>query len=953
MINTSAKIANLESTKKNHAMNAAFIRILLALFIMTLFGFAPLGLPKSQTNFIIASVGFSFLGNILSVYYIYKGNISTGIIISILSFNVSFIGVSYVFDNFGSITFFLILIPSVILTLSFLSNKVKYGILFLNAILAATAIFIDYSIGLGDYRIILNSNTQQLVTISYSIFIFITSALYLRNWYSYLKDSLIEEKVQSILILVAISIISLFILFALFINNYAYKIQFENKLSNTNQNIQETINNFLIEESLVVEEIAKSKLFESYLDKSFLNKISQEEQQTIESVLDMIKTETGILDNGFVASVLDQTGNVLSISDHAKRNSFQPETFFTTDMLYNRKITNVTFSTNPEIAYIYITSPINSRLYDGVLIYAYDVSILQSLIESKTLFPSENYYSILYDENLIQLAHGANANYQMTIANLISDEKTQILENELRISPLLTKESYPYNPELVSFLEVAQEIEGNVIFKNIYEGKNLATEYIVGSQTIDVVGKTWQVASFVPYQDYLDSFENSSIMLFLSGLMLMIIASILSISYSSVFSKPIIKLIDSISGYSESNKYNSPNLMYNDEIKELGAHFEELTERIDVIVNGLEYEIENRTSDLNFRLNQIQISSKITKNISPITNNQELLKIAVNEIQDEFKFYYVGIYFIKNNYANLVVGTGEEGYLLEKADHRLSLNSAVPISESIRANLPIISSLHDIQMHHPLLPHSRDELVIPIHMANQIVGALDVHSLTPNSFSKEDFPVFENLAEQIGTAFLKNEQYTEIKINLDDLNSAYKNVLREAWEQFKFSGAISKGYGYKNFTHHTITTDNEVCQLAWQLKRPVFSNNHQALRFVYPNAIALPIFVRDEIISVLEVSFDNEEALEQNLPVIKTIVERLGLILDNMRLTETSQKSVQLEYLSNQIAGQLHQTTEVNSILQRVTEELGKTFDIAEVEVQLNSNIAEQTRDNDGETYEE
>ena len=62
---------------------------------------------------------------------------------------------------------------------------------------------------------------------------------------------------------------------------------------------------------------------------------------------------------------------------------------------------------------------------------------------------------------------------------------------------------------------------------------------------------------------------------------------------------------------------------------------------------------------------------------------------------------------------------------------------------------------------HEYLPEARAELAIPLQVGNNIIGVLDVHSVSVNDFTKEDIATLETLAAQIAIAIQNARAFRE------------------------------------------------------------------------------------------------------------------------------------------------------------------------------------------------
>ncbi|MCC7446039.1 MAG: GAF domain-containing protein [Anaerolineae bacterium] len=170
--------------------------------------------------------------------------------------------------------------------------------------------------------------------------------------------------------------------------------------------------------------------------------------------------------------------------------------------------------------------------------------------------------------------------------------------------------------------------------------------------------------------------------------------------------------------------------------------------------------IENRDllNQAERRARQLQTSAEVSQAASSILKLDELLNRTVNLIRDSFHYDHVQIFLInpEGTDAQLVASTGEAGKQLLGIKHHLAVGSKSVIGQVTANRQPyLVADTADPRANHrpnPYLPHTRSEMALPLVAKNRIVGALDVQSNRPGTFTKEDESVLSNLADQIAIA---------------------------------------------------------------------------------------------------------------------------------------------------------------------------------------------------------
>ncbi len=197
--------------------------------------------------------------------------------------------------------------------------------------------------------------------------------------------------------------------------------------------------------------------------------------------------------------------------------------------------------------------------------------------------------------------------------------------------------------------------------------------------------------------------------------------------------------------------------------------------------------IENRDllNQAERRARQLQTSAEVSQAASSILQLDELLNRTANLIRDSFHYDHVQIFLISpdGTDAQLVASTGDAGKQLLGIKHHLGVGSKSVIGQVTANRKPyLVADTADPRANHkpnPYLPNTRSEMALPLVAKNRIVGALDVQSNHPGTFTKEDERVLSNLADQIAIA-IDNARLFEISTQHAEEMQFLFNVTRTA-----------------------------------------------------------------------------------------------------------------------------------------------------------------------------
>ena len=89
-----------------------------------------------------------------------------------------------------------------------------------------------------------------------------------------------------------------------------------------------------------------------------------------------------------------------------------------------------------------------------------------------------------------------------------------------------------------------------------------------------------------------------------------------------------------------------------------------------------------------------------------------------------------------------------------------------------------------VYFNNPDLPDTRSEMAIPLRVAGEVIGALDVQSTETNAFSQEDINVLTTLADQIAIAIENARLFGEARKALDESQAMFDKYTQQEWSNF-------------------------------------------------------------------------------------------------------------------------------------------------------------------------
>jgi len=216
---------------------------------------------------------------------------------------------------------------------------------------------------------------------------------------------------------------------------------------------------------------------------------------------------------------------------------------------------------------------------------------------------------------------------------------------------------------------------------------------------------------------------------------------------------------------------------------------EKFTEDIETARQKLQEEFEEQREEINRRATDLETASGLARDISKFTNLDTLLGNAVNLIRDQFGFYHAGLFLLDVNkeYAVLRSATGDAGRQMLANNHRLRVGEVGLVGYAVSKGEPrIAQNVYQDTFHYknPILPDTQSELALPLRVAGDIIGALDVQSKEAMAFDPEDVKILQMIADQLAVAINKAQVLQQLEKTVDDLKERYLQTTVTSWNQF-------------------------------------------------------------------------------------------------------------------------------------------------------------------------
>ena len=424
---------------------------------------------------------------------------------------------------------------------------------------------------------------------------------------------------------------------------------------------------------------------------------------------------------------------------------------------------------------------------------------------------------------------------------------------------------------------------------------------------------------------------------------LLVFAIAVSLGLGKVIAAPIQRLTQVASQVSSGDLTVKASASTSDEIGTLANAFNTMTSRLRETLEQLEERVQERTAELSLanernerRAKQFEAIARIARTISSTRDLDVLLSQITTVISQEFGFYHVGIFLLDTakEYAVLSAANSPGGkYMLERG-HRLRIGETGLVGFVTATGKPRVAmdtGADAVFFDNPDLPETRSEMALPLHVGEDIIGALDVQSTEPNSFLQEDINILSTLADQVSIAIQNARQFEETRKVLNESEVLSRQFVQIGWQQFTKSKNL---LGIRHTGARASLIHGK--QNGKEYEENLFARN-QARRNARGALLSLPIKLHGEVIGSVDIRTPDNRPFDQDeLDIVTAIIERAAIAMENARLLAESQKRAAKERIIGEISAKISMQSEIDELLKTAAQELGHNLPNAEIAIQFN-----------------
>jgi GAF domain-containing protein/HAMP domain-containing protein len=343
------------------------------------------------------------------------------------------------------------------------------------------------------------------------------------------------------------------------------------------------------------------------------------------------------------------------------------------------------------------------------------------------------------------------------------------------------------------------------------------------------------------------------------------IVSALAILLAQLLAGPILRLTETAEKVRTGDLTARASVESDDEVGNLASSFNSMTDQLRQTLQGMEKRVTERTHELT-------LAGQVSRALSQERDLDNLLKTAVNMIQESFDLYYTQIYLTDPSGRVLVLksGYGEVGEELIRRSHRLQVGTgSINGQAAFDKQAMIVSDTASSPTFraNPLLPNTRSEMAVPLLVGYQLVGVLDMQSEHTGAFSAEGLPAYEALAGQLAIAVENAALFEQAQSARLELETQARRLTREGWQGFLDAIERKERIGF------SIDEDSIV-----PLEGTMSSNPEE-------NMLRVPIEIIGEQVGAIQFKREDQVAWsEDERTLVNSVTAQVARQIDSLRL---------------------------------------------------------------------
>jgi len=206
-----------------------------------------------------------------------------------------------------------------------------------------------------------------------------------------------------------------------------------------------------------------------------------------------------------------------------------------------------------------------------------------------------------------------------------------------------------------------------------------------------------------------------------------------------------------------------------DELNAFSARDEELLNALGVQA-AIAIENTNLFESTQQRLKEVNALYRTSQGLASALDIDQLITDVVNLLQQNFGYYHTQIYLLDPESGDLVLKSSSDNHGVQLAAQEIHMARGLGIIGYVAetARPFVTNDVNNVVffVRNPLLPDTQSELAVPIKVAGEVAGVLDIQHTHERRLTDNDLQLMVAVAEQLSVAIQKANLYNNLQTAL-------------------------------------------------------------------------------------------------------------------------------------------------------------------------------------------
>jgi len=366
------------------------------------------------------------------------------------------------------------------------------------------------------------------------------------------------------------------------------------------------------------------------------------------------------------------------------------------------------------------------------------------------------------------------------------------------------------------------------------------------------------------------------------------------------------------------------------------------------------------------RLAETRLLQEVMQAAASTLDFDEVLARTIETLHSTLGIDYL-TFVLPDEQGNMVMHPSRIGYTSNSEEVRVKLDDSVS-GRVYRSGEPqIIADVREEPRYFKGAPEVRSELAAPVKVADRVVAVLNVESARLGAFDEDDLRLFSAVAAQLGVVLENARLFEETERRLAETR-LLQEVMQAVASTLDFDEVLARtietlhrtlGIEYLSFVlpkkqgiglmahpswigyddavdvEDCIPMDESVCGRVYQSGEPqIIPDVREAPCYFgtvpeIRSELVVPVRVAERVIAVLDAESADLGAFDEgDLRLFSAIAAQLGVVLENARLFEETDRRLAETRLLQEVVQAAASTLDFDEVLARAVETLYKTLSV-------------------------